>query len=105
MNYHNFASRLTIRRLPAANNAKDQAKPTPKKARRPIRRPFAPAVATLVLALCVLTLRSEAAEQNDARTVSPPLWRVNAPTLLVTLTGLGVALLRMPTLWRRDFDC
>ena len=105
MNYHNFASRLTIRRLPAANNTKDLAKPIPKKTRRPIRRPLAPVVATLVLALCVLTMRTEAAEQNDTGAIRPSGWRVNTPTLLVTLTGLGVALLRVPALWRRDFDC
>jgi hypothetical protein len=105
MNYHNFASRLTIRRLPAANNAKDPAKPELKKTRRPSRRPFAPAAATLVLVLCVLTLRAEASEQNETRAIRPSGWRVNAPTLLVTVTGLGVALLRVPSLWRRDLDC
>jgi hypothetical protein len=105
MNYHNFASRLTIRRLPAANNTKDLAKPKPKKTRRPIRRPFAHATATLLSALSVLTMRVEAADQKDTRTIKPSGWNVNAPTLIVTLTGLGVALLRVSALWRRDFDC
>ncbi|HSI14950.1 MAG TPA: hypothetical protein VK961_23055 [Chthoniobacter sp.] len=106
MNYHNFASRLSIQRLPAANTPKAVTKPEPdaKKVRRPGRRRFA-AAAALLLVLCTLTFRAEAAEQDDLRPARPGAWRVNVPTLLVTLTGLGVALLRVPTLWRRDFDC
>lgn len=108
MNYHNFASRLSIQRLSAANSAKSVAKPEPRKVRRPARRPFttaATAAAALVLVLCTLTPRAEAAENDGARAARPAVWRVNAPTLFVTLTGLGVALLRVPALWRRDLDC
>lgn len=107
MNYHNFASRLSIQRLPAANAAKPLAKPQPetKKARRPGRRRFAGTAAALVLVSCALTPRVDATEQDGSRAVRSSVWRVNAPTLLVTLTGLGVALLRVPALWRRDLDC
>lgn len=104
MNYHNFASRISIQRLPAANSTKPVAKPAPKKLRRPARRRFS-AAAALAFALWILCLPVEAAEQNGSRVVRPSGWRVNAPTLLVTLTGLGVALLRVPALWRRDLDC
>ena len=104
MNYHNFASRLSLQRLPATNSAKPVAKPDPKKVRRPARRRFS-AAAALALVLWVLCLRVEAAEQDGSRAIQSAGWRVNAPTLLVTLTGLGVALLRVPALWRRDLDC
>jgi len=104
MNYHNFASRLSIQRLPATHSAKPVAKPNPKKGRRPARRRFS-AAAALALMLWVLCPRVEAAEQDGSRAVRSSVWRVNAPTLLVTLTGLTVVLLRVPALWRRDLDC
>ena len=104
MNYHNFASRLSIQRLPSVNTAKVAAKPEPKKVRRAARRRFV-AAAALVLVLCALNLRTEAAEQDGPRVARSSAWRVNVPTLLVTLTGLTVALLRIPTLWRQGLDC
>jgi hypothetical protein len=105
MNYHNFASRLSIQRLPSAISTKEVPKPEPKKARRTPRRRFA--LATALAILCFGVLGAEAGAKTDGgRRVSPPAtWSVNVPTFLVTLTGLGVAILRIPALWRRDLDC
>ena len=104
MNYHNFASRLSIQRLPSATPTKESPKPDPKKSRRTPRRRFA--MATALVLLCFGELNAEAGAKTDGSLrVSPPSTSVNWPTFLITLTGLGVAILRIPALWRRDLDC
>ncbi|MEP6669978.1 MAG: hypothetical protein ABJF10_12540 [Chthoniobacter sp.] len=104
MNYHNFASRLSLQRLPTPASTKVQPKATPKKSRRAQGR-RSTSVAALVL-LSALTFGADAGTlKDDARPSTPPAPPINLPTLLITLTGLGVVLLRLPTLWRRDFDC
>ncbi|MDR3403672.1 MAG: hypothetical protein P4L99_14330 [Chthoniobacter sp.] len=48
MNYHNFASRLSPPRLPAADPTKEQRKATPKKSLRPMRRRLATAAVSVL---------------------------------------------------------
>ena len=40
---------------------------------------------------------------DDAAPIHSSRLPVNTPTLVVTIAGLAVALLRVPGLWRRDF--
>jgi hypothetical protein len=103
MNYHNFASRISLPRLSSIPQTKLPAKPARKPVRRPlIRRSLATAAAAAIL--LSLSLRSEATSQTETvRVGPPPRMNVNTPTLIVTITGLAVALLRVPGLWRRDF--
>jgi len=104
MNYHNFASRLSLPRLPAATSTKEQPKTAPRKSRRTIGRRSAAAAALVFLS--VLTASANAGgPAEDVRPSASPRRTINTPTFLITLTGLGVVLLRLPTLWRRDLDC
>jgi len=104
MNYHNSASRLSLPRLPAPTSTKEKPKAAPKKSLRPTRRRLATSAALALSCLCAL--RADAATQADrAHQVTPPVHPINIPTFLITLTGLSVILLRLPALWRHDFDC
>jgi len=104
MNYHNFASRLSVQRLRTSSSGKVVTKPAPKKPRQTSRRPLVSAAAVL-LAMCVLGMQAEAAERDGAKSSKGASGQGNLPTLLVTFTGLAVALLRVPALWKRDLDC
>jgi hypothetical protein len=103
MNYYNFASRLSIPRRPATASVNESPKLAPRKPRKGRPRPVTVAAMSL---LCLFALGAEAGAQTDGpRSSEPPPPRINVPTLLITLTGLGVALLRIPMLWRSDVDC
>ncbi|HEY3900098.1 MAG TPA: hypothetical protein VGM54_15930 [Chthoniobacter sp.] len=101
MNYHNFASRLAVSRPAESKPAEVSKKPARKSARRSsLRRPAAVAAAIAVS----IGLQAEVNAQPETKAGNPaPRWGVNTATLIVTLTGAAVALLRLPALWQRDF--
>jgi hypothetical protein len=110
MNYHNFISRLSIRRAPTANTMRETPKVVRKKTPRAARRRSVGAVATAAavwLSLAVLMPHSALAVSaaDDTMTTAHPVWMINAPTLIVTVAGVAVALWRIPVLWRRDLAC
>ena len=104
MNYHNFASRLSVPRLPT-ETAKEISKPAPKKPRRPSRR-RAIVVGPLLPLLCLLTLSMGAFAEGDAvhAVVTAPR-HADAASYIIPIIGLAVVFLRLPVLWRRDFQC
>ncbi|MEI9894051.1 MAG: hypothetical protein WDN28_09235 [Chthoniobacter sp.] len=104
MNYHNFASRLSLPRVPSANSPKEQPKAAPKKSPRTPRRRLATATAVALWCLCAFHADAEA-KTDGAHASRPPVRPINTPTFIITLTGLAVVVLRLPTLWRRDLDC
>lgn len=111
MNYHNFISRLSIRRAPTANAARETPKGAPKKALRAPRRrgrsAATAAAAALWVFLTVLMPHSAVAAggADDAAVSVHHAWLINMPTLIITVAGVAVALWRIPVLWRRDVEC
>ena len=104
MNYHNFASRLSVQRLPA-ESTKDASKPATKKSRRQGRRRVI-VVGPLLPLLCVLGFSVTALAEGDApsgRVATPQ--HVDVGSYIIPLVGLAVVLLRLPVLWRRDIQC
>jgi hypothetical protein len=102
MTYHNFANRLSIRRPAEGTNVPHPAVSQTKKPRPAKKRRLAAAAVLLLLA----SLGPDARATTESPLMplpAPPASGVNTPTLIVTITGVLVGLLRVPALWRRDF--
>jgi hypothetical protein len=101
MNYHNLASRISVSRPAESKPASPSKKPDRKTMRRSnLRQPIAVAAA-IAVSIC---LQVEVKAQPETKAENPaPRWGASTATLIVTLTGAAVSLLRLPALWQRDF--